>query len=154
MGIQPFWYFLRCRWEDMWDKMKKWADAAQKELAPCPEWLKNRNIGLKAPMAAGWNSDTGKNRWFERYLRYRMILMGQFWKVKVQLQSIAWSIPIRVWNHNTMVSHLLRDTTVAQNSGKMSWLCLKIVCIFHSGLLWTLLKLGVCRWFGGSTTHL
>eukprot|EP00438_Fugacium_kawagutii_P010405 Skav220405 [mRNA] locus=scaffold639:420018:421417:- [translate_table: standard] len=23
--------------QDMWDKMKKWADAAQKELAPCPE---------------------------------------------------------------------------------------------------------------------
>ena len=22
--------------QDMWDKMKKWADAAQKELAPCP----------------------------------------------------------------------------------------------------------------------
>lgn len=23
--------------QEMWDKMKKWADAAQKELAPCPE---------------------------------------------------------------------------------------------------------------------
>lgn len=145
-GHRKFWYFLpRCRpWEDMWDKMKKWADAAQKELAPCPEWLENRNIGLKAPMAAGWNSDTGKKWWFQRYLWYPMTLMRQFWKVKVQLQSIAWSIPTRVWNHNTMVSHLLRDTTVARNRGKMSWLCLTkmLLCIFHSGLLWTLVKLG------------
>eukprot|EP00490_Sorites_sp_Unknown_P011012 CAMPEP_0114649462 /NCGR_PEP_ID=MMETSP0191-20121206/7062_1 /TAXON_ID=126664 /ORGANISM="Sorites sp." /LENGTH=77 /DNA_ID=CAMNT_0001863089 /DNA_START=70 /DNA_END=303 /DNA_ORIENTATION=+ len=23
--------------QDMWDKMKKWADAAGKELGPCPE---------------------------------------------------------------------------------------------------------------------
>ena len=27
---------MRICLQDMWDKMKKWADAAQKELAPCP----------------------------------------------------------------------------------------------------------------------